>query len=110
MEEISVKEKLSDIYLDLNIRRFANHYFDKSGGWLYHKFDRVDVNKNGQNHAYIMAIIVCLKNIAAVQDKGKLFWRNTVVILMKITQGHILSRSIQAKSPIMMMVRGSTNQ
>ena len=47
MAEMTVKEKLSDIYLDLNIRRFANRYFDKSGGWLYHKFDRVDVNKNG---------------------------------------------------------------
>lgn len=44
---MTVKEKLSDIYLDLNIRRFANHYFGKSGGWLYHKFDRVDVNNNG---------------------------------------------------------------
>lgn len=47
MADVSVKEKLSDIYLDLNIRRFANRYFGKSGGWLYHKFDRVDVNNNG---------------------------------------------------------------
>ena len=44
---MTVKEKLSDIYLDLNIRRFASRYFGKSGGWLYHKFDRVDVNNNG---------------------------------------------------------------
>ncbi len=29
MAEMTVKEKLSDIYLDLNIRRFANHYFDR---------------------------------------------------------------------------------
>ena len=43
---MTVKEKLSDIYLDLNIRRFASRYFGKSGGWLYHKFDRVDVNNN----------------------------------------------------------------
>ena len=47
MADVSVKEKLSDISLDLNIRRFANRYFGKSGGWLYHKFDRVDVNNNG---------------------------------------------------------------
>ena len=47
MADVSVKEKISDIYLDLNIRRFANRYFGKSGGWLYHKFDRVDVNNNG---------------------------------------------------------------
>ena len=45
--ELTPKQKLHDIYLDLNIRRFANRYFEKSGGWLYHKFDRVDVNQNG---------------------------------------------------------------
>lgn len=45
--ELTPKQKLEDIYLDLNIRRFASRYFNKSGGWLYHKFDRVDVNKNG---------------------------------------------------------------
>lgn len=42
------KQKLHDIYLDLNIRRFSDHYFKKSGSWLYHKFDEVDVNKNGR--------------------------------------------------------------
>lgn len=47
MENQTVKQKLEDIYLDLNIRRFAQRYFNKSGGWLYHKFDQVDVNKNG---------------------------------------------------------------
>ena len=48
MEELTPKQKLKDVYLDLNIRRFAERYFGKSGGWLYHKFDQVDVNKNGQ--------------------------------------------------------------
>lgn len=47
MAEQTPKQKLQDIYLDLNIRRFANRYFEKSGGWLYHKFDQVDVNQNG---------------------------------------------------------------
>ena len=47
MENLTPKEKLKDIYLDLNIRRFAERYFSKSGGWLYHKFDRIDVNHNG---------------------------------------------------------------
>lgn len=41
------KEKLHDIYLDLNIRRFANRYFGKSSSWLYHKFDQIDTNGNG---------------------------------------------------------------
>ena len=45
--QLTPKQKLHDIYLDLNIRRFANRYFEKSGGWLYHKFDQVDVNHNG---------------------------------------------------------------
>ena len=47
METMTVKEKLRDVYLDLDIRRLANHYFGKSGSWLYHKFDRVDVNGTG---------------------------------------------------------------
>ena len=61
MAETSVKDKLSDIYLDLNIRRFANRYFDKSGGWLYHKFDRVDVNQNGHPDDFTEEQLVQLK-------------------------------------------------
>ena len=33
------KQILKDVYLDLNIRRIANRYFDKPGTWLYQKFD-----------------------------------------------------------------------
>lgn len=40
----TIKEKLDDVYLDLNIRRLANRYFGKSGSWLYHKFDNRVVN------------------------------------------------------------------
>ena len=58
---MTVKEKLSDIYLDLNIRRFANRYFDKSGGWLYHKFDRVDVNQNGHPDDFTEEQLALLK-------------------------------------------------
>jgi hypothetical protein len=47
MAGLTPKQKLQDIYLDLNIRRFADRYFGKTGGWLYHKFDRVDVNGTG---------------------------------------------------------------
>ena len=47
MRNETPKEKLRDVYLDLNIRRIANRYFDRSGSWLYHKFDRVDVNGTG---------------------------------------------------------------
>lgn len=47
-KDLTPKEKLKDVYLDLNIRRIANRYFNKTGGWLYHKFDRIDVNGNGK--------------------------------------------------------------
>ena len=39
---MTAKQKLKDVYLDLNIRRIANEYFDKPGTWLYQKFDGVD--------------------------------------------------------------------
>lgn len=40
----TVKEKIYDIILDINIAKLANRYFDKSSGWLYHKLDRRDGN------------------------------------------------------------------
>lgn len=61
MENLTPKEKLKDIYLDLNIRRFANRYFNKSGGWLYHKFDRVDVNQNGHQDDFTKERLAQLK-------------------------------------------------
>lgn len=42
--ELTPKQKLDDVYLDLNIRGLSNYYFGKSGSWLYHKFDQCDVN------------------------------------------------------------------
>ena len=33
------KQILKDVYLDLNIRRIANRYFNKPGTWLYQKFN-----------------------------------------------------------------------
>ena len=38
------KEKLRDILLDINIAKLARRYFDRSSGWLYHKFDGIDGN------------------------------------------------------------------
>ena len=61
MADLSVKEKLQDIYLDLNIRRFAECYFGRSGGWLYHKFDRVDVNHNGHPDDFSEEQLLILK-------------------------------------------------
>lgn len=40
----NAKNKLKDILLDINVAKIANRYFDKSSGWLYHKFDGRDGN------------------------------------------------------------------
>lgn len=40
----TVKEKIQDIILDINIAKLSNRYFGKSSGWLYHKLDRRDGN------------------------------------------------------------------
>lgn len=40
----TVKEKIYDIILDINIAKIANRYFGKSSGWLYHKLDQRDGN------------------------------------------------------------------
>jgi hypothetical protein len=61
MADLTPKQKLQDIYLDLNIRRFANRYFSKSGGWLYHKFDQVDVNQTGKPDGFTDEQIAQLK-------------------------------------------------
>lgn len=45
--EETPKQKLKDIYSDLNIRRLSNYYFGKTAAWLYQKFDRIDVDKSG---------------------------------------------------------------
>lgn len=42
--EDSPKTKLKDVYLDLNIRRLSNRYFNQPARWLYNKLDHVIVN------------------------------------------------------------------
>ncbi|MBQ0035115.1 MAG: DUF5053 domain-containing protein [Bacteroidales bacterium] len=44
MANLTPKQKLSDIILDINIAKIANKYFGKSSSWLYHKFDGIDGN------------------------------------------------------------------
>lgn len=62
MEKQTPKQKLQDIYLDLNIRRFAERYFQKSGSWLYHKFDQVDNNNSGKPQDFTADELTTLKN------------------------------------------------
>jgi len=39
-----MKKRLQDISLCLSWREIANHYFEKSSSWLYHKMDGIDGN------------------------------------------------------------------
>ncbi len=41
---VSVKQKMSDIILDISIAKISTRYFDKSRSWLYHKLDGIDGN------------------------------------------------------------------
>lgn len=40
----TMKKKMEDILLSISWRDLANHYFEKSGSWLYHKLDGIDGN------------------------------------------------------------------
>ena len=42
MANTTVRDKLSDALLDINVAKLANRYFGKSSSWLYHKFDGSD--------------------------------------------------------------------
>ncbi|PJR04308.1 DUF5053 domain-containing protein [Avrilella dinanensis] len=40
----TVKQKLSDILLDISMAKISTKYFEKSRSWLYHKLDGIDGN------------------------------------------------------------------
>ena len=41
---VSVKQQMSDIILDISIAKISMRYFEKSRSWLYHKLDGIDGN------------------------------------------------------------------
>jgi hypothetical protein len=41
-QNVSVKQKMSDILLDISLAKISMKYFDKSRSWLYHKLDGID--------------------------------------------------------------------
>ena len=43
-KDVSVKQKLSDIVLDISMAKISTKYFEKSRSWLYHKLDGIDGN------------------------------------------------------------------
>ena len=43
-QNISVKQTLSDILLDISMSKISTKYFEKSRSWLYHKLDGIDGN------------------------------------------------------------------
>lgn len=44
MNNLTPKQRLADILLDINVAKIANRYFGKSSSWLYHKLDGIDGN------------------------------------------------------------------
>ena len=44
MEENVIKQKMSDVLVDISIGRLSMRYFGKSPSWLYHKINRAIVN------------------------------------------------------------------
>ena len=43
-QNVSVKNKLADILLDISMSKISTRYFEKSRSWLYHKLDGIDGN------------------------------------------------------------------
>ena len=43
-QNVSVKNKLADIMLDISMSKISTRYFEKSRSWLYHKLDGIDGN------------------------------------------------------------------
>ena len=43
-QQITMKKRLEDIYLDISWRELSRHYFDKSVSWLYNKLNGRDGN------------------------------------------------------------------
>lgn len=43
-QQITMKEQLQDIYLDISWRELSRNYFDKSVSWLYNKLNGRDGN------------------------------------------------------------------
>ena len=43
-KEVSIKQHLSDILLDISWAKIAKKYFGKSPSWVYHKLDGIDGN------------------------------------------------------------------
>lgn len=44
MNNLTPKQRLADILLEINVAKIANRYFGKSSSWLYHKLDGIDGN------------------------------------------------------------------
>ncbi len=44
-ERITMKQKMSDILLDVSWAKISQRYFEKSPSWLYHKLDGVNNGK-----------------------------------------------------------------
>ena len=46
MKQLTVKQKMGDILLDVSWRALARRYFGKSSSWMYHKMDGIYGSNN----------------------------------------------------------------
>ena len=49
---LTMKQRLSDILLDISWAKIAQKYFGKSSSWIYHKLDGIDGNGNKSDFTY----------------------------------------------------------
>jgi len=52
LKEMTVKQHLSDILLDVSWAKISQKYFGKSSSWMYHKLDGIDGNGNKSDFTY----------------------------------------------------------
>ena len=51
-KQYTVKQRLSDILMDISWAKISKKYFGKSSSWIYQKFDGIDENGNKSDFTY----------------------------------------------------------
>ena len=51
-KQYTVKQRLSDILMDISWAKISKKYFGKSSSWIYQKLDGIDENGNKSDFTY----------------------------------------------------------
>jgi hypothetical protein len=51
-KQYTVKQRLSDIVMDISWAKISKKYFGKSSSWIYHKLDGIDGSGNKSDFTY----------------------------------------------------------